>query len=222
MSDPALTPQEFDPTQLDTYVQACTRIEAAMAVAKDFGETGGINNQASVDRAAEVLALVKDVHDEIESNRLASTVVLRERQDAINKAFKEIRGPVEGVMQALKGSIGQFNREQREKADELQAKLDEEAAEEQAKEEQEAAEEGREAREIQAPEVSTSTSQSTATGSVSGSQIRKYRVTDFSKLPDEFKKEDKGALNRAAKSGKDNVPGVEFYFDENVSVSRSK
>lgn len=223
MTDPALTSEEFDPTKLATYEQACARIEAAMAVARDFGQTGGVNDQPSADRAAEVLALVKDVYDEIEDSRMASTLVLRERKDAIDKSFKEIRGPVEGVMQALKGSIGQFNREMREKAAELQAKLDAEAADAQAKEEEEAAKEGREAREIQAPEVAApATSRATSTGRVSGGQIRKYRVVNFSKLPDEFKKEDKGALNRAAKSGRDNVPGVEFYFDESVAVSKGK
>lgn len=221
MTDPALTHDEFDPRDLESYKAVCARIEAAALVAKDFGKEGGINDQESADRAAEVLTLVKGVYDEIEDSRKSASQVLRERKTSIDDTFKEIRGPVEGIVEALKKSIGQFNRERREEAAELQAKLDAEAADAQAAEEESAAEEGREAREIQAPEVvPPSTSHTTSTGRVGGGQVRKYRVTDFAKLPDEFKEENNGALNRAAKSGRDNVPGCEFYYDETVSVNK--
>lgn len=219
-SEPALSP-EFDPKELQMFTDVCTRTEAALLVARDFGKTGGINDQDSADRAAEVLALVKGVYDDIETSRKASYRPLEDRKSAINNTFKEIRGPVEAVVEALKKSIGQFNREKREEAAELQAKLDADAAEAQAAEEEEAAKEGREAREIQAPEVvATPTTRTTATGRVSGGQVRKYRVLDFSKMPDEFKEENNGALHRAAVGGRDNVPGVEFYYDETISVNK--
>lgn len=216
-----LLAEDFDPKELPLYKTTCARIEAAMLVAKDFGEEGGVNDQVSADRAAEVLSLVQDVFKELEENRKASTLVLRERQDSIDDAFKEIRGPVEAVVQALKGTIGQFNREEEERAAEAQARLEEEAAEAQAAEEEAAAEEGRPAREIRAPEVvKPETSRRTATGSVSGTKHRKYEVTDFAALPDEFKKIDKGKLNTAARSGRDGVPGVRFYYDHGVSVRK--
>lgn len=217
----AFDKEGFDPKSLPLYKQTAARIEAAMAVAKDFGTTGGINSQASCDRAAEVLSLVRDVFRELENNRKASTQPLRARQVEIDNAFKEIRGPVEAVDTALEKSIVQFNREQEERAAEEQARLEEEAAAAQAAEEEKAAEEGREPHEIQAPEVvPPETSRPTSTGKVAGTKIRKYRVTNFAELPDEFKKEDKGALNRAAKGGRENVPGVEFFYDDGVAVTR--
>jgi hypothetical protein len=218
-----LLAEDFDPRELPLYKSTCQRIEAAMLVAKDFGEEGGVNDQTSCDRAAEVLTLVQGVFKELEDNRKASTLLLRERESSIDDAFKEIRGPVEAVVQALKGTISQFNREEEERAAEAQAKLEEEAAEAQAAEEEKAAEEGRPARETRAPEVvKPETSRTTSTGAtVSGTKHRKYEVTDFEALPDEFKKIDKGKLNTAARSGRDGVPGVRFYWDHGTSVRGS-
>lgn len=222
MTDSAyLLTEDFDPKELSLFKQTCTRIEAAVAVANDFAESGEIKDQASCDRAAEVLTLVKDVHKELEDNRTASTRLLRERRESIDSAFKEIRGPVEGIIEAINQGIGNFNRKVEAQAAELQAKLDQEAADAQAEEDEEAAAEGRESQEIRPPQVIPETTRQTKTGSVAGTKIRKYRVTNFAELPDEFKKEDKGALNRAAKGGCETVPGVEFYYDHGTSVRKS-
>lgn len=221
---PDMLAEDFDPRDLPLYKKTCARVDAASAVAKDFakslGKDGVIKDDEALSRGAEVLTLVQDVHKELEENRLSSTKTLRQSKDKIDDTFKEVRGPVESVVEAIKAKIARRNRELKEQAAEAQAALEEKAAEEQAAEEEAAAEEGREAREIKAPEVEQPTALRTSISTVAGTNIRKYRVIDFSKMPDEFKKEDKGALNRAAKGGRENVPGVEFYYDDGVSVTK--
>lgn len=224
---PDLLADNFEPKKLPLYKQTAARIEAAMAVAKAFTRSkstdkeGKLRSAEARDKAAEVLILVQDVDKEIEANRKASTKPLRDRKDLIDGAFNEMRGPVKGAREALKAAIGVFNKEERDRVAEAQAVLDQKAAEDQEAEDKAAKEEGREPVEIQAPDVTPAGATRTSTGTVAGTKVRKYCVTDFSKLSDEFKEENKGALNRAAKSGRESEPGVEFYYDEDgVAVTK--
>jgi hypothetical protein len=220
-----LLAEDFDPRTLVAYQKATARVEAANTVAKAFakslGKDGRIADDETMSRAAEVVTLAQDVVKEIKASRLESTEILRQRTDDINGVFNEISNPLDGVVKGLKAKIAERNKEIEEQAAEVQAKLEAEAAKAQEAEDEAAAEEGREAVEIQAPEVvPPPTTVKTSTSRVSGNKTRKYEVTDFAKLPDEFKKEDKGALNAAAKGGRDNVPGVRFYYENTTAVTK--
>jgi hypothetical protein len=220
-----LLAEDFDPRTLVAYQAATARVEAAntvaVAFAQSLGKDGRITDEETLGRAAEVVTLAQDVVKEIKESRLASTKILRSRTDEINGVFNEIGNPLEGVVKSIKAKIADRNREAEEQAAEVQAKLEAEAAKAQEAEDESAAEEGREAVEIQAPEVAPPpTTVNTSTSRVSGNKTRKYRIIDFAKLPDEFKEPAKGPLHAAAKGGRDNVPGLEFYYENTTAVTK--
>lgn len=208
----------FDPKKSSLYKEAVDRAEAAMAVARTIQS---IDNQDSADRANEILGLTSDVRKEIEEHRKSATRERREEVTVTDKAFKEILNPIQAVEQALKKSLIQFNREEEERVAEEQAKLEEETATQQEKEDEKAAEEDREPEEISAPELAPApTTRRGSTGTSTPRKERKYCIVDFTKLPDDYKLPNKGELHRATKSGIDKIPGVEFYYEDNLAVRR--
>lgn len=200
------------------YRTAVARVTAANAIATPIAEAVAAGTEAH--HVTEALVLISDLNKQVEADRKAALKGREEDLTAIRHGFKEIMAPVAAVEEALKDYLKKKNQEEAEAAAEAQAKLDEAAAEAQEEEEELAAAEEREPEVIQAPTIAPpSTTRRTKTGSASGSKIRKYRILDFSKLPDKYKQPAKGELNSAVKGGIDSIPGVEIYFDENIQVN---
>ncbi len=51
-------------------------------------------------------------------------------------------------------------------------------------------------------------------------KTRKYRITDFAALPDEYKMENSVLLNKVTRAGIPAIPGVTFYFEEGIRITR--
>jgi hypothetical protein len=49
-------------------------------------------------------------------------------------------------------------------------------------------------------------------------KIRKYKIVDFAKLPDEYKLENAVLLNKVTKAGVPTIAGVEFYYEDVLTV----
>ncbi len=60
------------------------------------------------------------------------------------------------------------------------------------------------------------------TGNMGLMKIRKYRVIDFSLLPDQYKIENSALLNKVTKAGIPAIPGVELYLEEVMRVTSKK
>lgn len=56
-------------------------------------------------------------------------------------------------------------------------------------------------------------------GAVGTMKVRKYRVVDFAKLPDQYKIENSALLNKVVKAGIPEIPGVEIYSEETIRVT---
>lgn len=144
------------------------------------------------------------------------TKPIRGHLDDVNAAFVTIMGPLEEADKIIRGKVLEYRAA---------------AAKRQAEEEeinrlrQEAAQKEMELKgELSEPvgllEVSPPAPSITRTdfGSAGVMKVRKYRVVDFALLPDQYKIENVGLLTRVVKAGIQEIPGVEMWEEETLTV----
>jgi len=196
-----------------------------------------VTNEDTARLAVEMASQAKRLSKQIEDQRKAVIKEPQEYVKGINTLAKSFTEPLDGIELTLKAKINAWQREQekirqererkaREEAAALQKRLEDEAKVEQARLNAEAKAKGVEAQKvepIQVPEViipQPKTITRTEEGSASIRKVWTWKLLDFAKLPDEYKKIDEVKLNQAVKAGMREIAGVEIY-EETKTVIRT-
>lgn len=226
-----MTVELLDPKELDEYKVAAARIEDAVEESKGAVE---VTDDASEERATDIVAVAKDALKTAEANRKAAKKPHEDQGKAIDAAFKEMWSPLEGVVKSLSAQVIERRRREQERVaeeqraeqkriDDERKRLEENARQRQAEEDKRAAAEKREAVEQKPfeipdappppppPKTKTTSSGSRATVK----ENWKHEVVDLIEVPDGYCKTvaDDFAIKTAIKNGVREIPGVRIYDD---------
>jgi hypothetical protein len=203
---------------IESFVEVSGEVDEALKKSRDVRK---VTDETTLSVAAEVLAEVDWVIKRAENERLEAGRPYREHSDAISTEFNELTSPLTGVKEKLQEEIDSYQEKKQEEVEKERKRQEKLAERRQERENKKAERQGRDPIIYTPPEIpdADTTIKLAGGGEIQGKKIRKYRVVDFSKLPDEFKQENKGACNKAAKSGVEEVPGLEFYYDKSNAIT---
>ena len=158
-----------------------------------------------VDNASAMLKDLRDTERTIEAKRQEFTKPMNQSLRAINDTFKEIVKPLVEARKILTQRVLDWKIEERKKLEKEEARR---------RKIQEAHE--KKGHEIKAPIVLEKPQ-----NKIGNTQTRKvwaFKVTDFSKLPDDFKVISNPAINQAIRDGVREIKGLEIYQEEKLSI----
>jgi len=156
--------------------------------------------------ASKFLQEVQIALKNIEAKRVSFTQPLNESLRNINATFKEIAYPLEKAKATVSNKVLSWRRAEQEriaKEEERRRKI------QQAHEEK-----GHNV----APPVVMERPQNTV-GYTQSRKVWKYKITDFSKVPDQYKGLNQIAVNEAIREGVREISGLELYQEEVLAVS---
>lgn len=142
---------------------------------------------------------------------------IKQHLDMVTATFKTITDPLKAADKITRDKISAYNEEQKRKAREAEEinQLRIEAARLEMKLKGELTEEIKLVEVIPPPPTNVRTEM----GTLGTMKVRKYRVTNFAELPDQYKMENSALLNKVVKAGIPSIPGCELYFEESLRVS---
>ncbi len=185
---------------------------------KEYAEKRVITGDAELRDATDDLSIIAKVKKAIEGKRKEYVDPIRFYLDSVNQFFKDFTSPLTDADTINRSKIKDYRAE-------IDRQIKEAAAIEAEKMElarREAALNNGEItvdlNPVPAP-LPAPRKVSTNLGSTSTFMVRKYRVVDFSKLPDQYKIENSALLNRVVKAGIPEIPGVEIYEEEAIRVN---
>jgi hypothetical protein len=185
-----------------------------------YAESFTVAGLSDMKRAIEDLSMIANLKKALEERRKEYTTSLNSHLHQINDTFKAMVEPIDIADKLLRGKASAFNKEQQRPKDEA-AKAEElirQATEIQAKLTQRTGEIFPGIPTVSVPEVVVSKKVYTSVGDMSTRKNRRYIVTNFSLLPDEYKMEDSTKLGKVVRAGINSIPGVEIYEDESLVV----
>lgn len=203
---------------LDSFVEVSGEVEEAVKKSRGVRK---VTDETTLSVAAEVLAEVDWVMKRAENERLEAGRPYREHSDAISTEFNELTSPLTGVKERLQEEIDAYQEKKQEEVEKERKRQEKLAQRRQERENKKAERQGRDPIIHTPPDIpdADTTIKLSGGGQIQGKRVRKYRVVDFKKLPDKYKQENKGELNKAAKGGVEKVPGVEFYYDRSNAIT---
>lgn len=156
------------------------------------------------DQAFKASEFVKGINDKIkrlEEKRLTFTKPLNESLTAINNTFRELSAPLNNAKTIVTNKIMAWRRLEQEK-------IEKEEARRRAIQESHA-EKGHN---VNVPVVMEKPK--ATIGNVQVRKIWKYKIEDFSKIPDSYKTIDPNMVNIAIRGGIKDIPGLKIYQEE--------
>jgi hypothetical protein len=223
------------------YIQAK---EAREAAELDGQRAVEVTDEASCARAAEILVRVKGAAKAIDKNRVATGAPYRASTKAIDAQFKELKSPVDAIVERLTEEINNFEAKKRQEEEEAQRKYQAELAAAERKREEEEVKRQADADAAAAeaakrdepppppppppplpapvppppPPVRTGSVRHTSGGSVSGRIEWKHEVTDPAAVPDKYKPIDEVQIGKDVRAGAREIPGVRIYSVNNLQA----
>ena len=192
---------------METSQKAIKTLEKQVSPLLLEADKYNITSVEEVDEASLFLKKVRDTERNLEAKRLEFTAPLNQSLKAINDSFKQLKAPLVQARELLTGKILTWKRAENDRL------IKEEARRRAIQEAHEKA-----GHEVKAPVVLERPE-----AKIGNTQTRKvwtYEVTDFSKLPDEFKLVNNVAINQGIRDGLRNVLGLRIYQDERLSIVR--
>jgi len=184
----------------------------------EFAKARVINSNGDLAPATEDLSIIAQVKKTMEQRRKDYLSPFQSHVKETNEAYKKLMFPLEEADRITRSKILTFKQDQDKRR--LEAERIEREKLELAR--QEAALKGGEITvdltPIEKPEAVPDRVR-TGLGTAGTMKIRKYRVVDFAKLPDEYKIENSTLLNNLTKAGIPEIPGIEFYYEETLRVN---
>lgn len=170
-------------------------------------QAGGyiIDSVEAVDTASVFLKQVRDTEKSIEDKRLEFTAPLNQSLKAINDTFKKLKEPLEQSRYLLTNKILDWKRAESDR-------LAKEEARRRAIQEAH--------REV-GHEVSAPVVLERPENKIGNTQTRKvwtFKVKDFSKIPDVYKVINNVAVNQSIRDGVRDIPGIEIFQEEKLSI----
>lgn len=195
-------------TQADDIVAAAN----ALVVADDKG----------MGNATELLGWIASAKKGFEGKRKMLVKPLNDHVKTINTMFKEYTAPLEAADSTLRGKVLSYRQEQERIRREEEARLRKLAEEERARLEEEAEREGTPPPPpMPIPQVQVRRQAKTTRGdfgTVSAKKVWDFEIVDASAVPPEFLMVNEKAIRAAVKAGVRNIPGVNIYQKEELSV----
>ncbi len=181
-----------------------------------FALTRVINSADDLGAATNDINIIKQLQKQAEEKLASYIKPFKEYIDEVKAAFKLILDPLEVAYNTNRAKSKAFLQEQERKqreAEEINRQKEELARREAA------FKDGEVTINTEPVAVPPAIKRVRAeTGSMSTMKIRKYRVVDFAKLPDQYKIENSALLNKVTKAGIHDILGVEFYFETTLRV----
>ncbi len=175
-----------------------------------------IKSLEDIKAANDDIILISKVSNAVEDLRKSYTQPLNDHIKAINLTFKQLSEPLEMADKITDDKILAYRRDVIKKQQEAEAINRQKG--ELARREAEFNGTGEvtiNTEPVIVPEVPKTVK--TESGTLGIRKIRKARVVDFSKLPDNYKLPNQRLLDTAASTGVQAIAGVEFYIDEQVT-----
>ena len=184
-----------------------------------------IDNQQKLTQSADILARIKLAGKELEKERKFLVQPLTEHTRNINEKFKTISEPLAEARDIITGKVISYNRKLEEEAAKEQARLRREETLRQKKLDEEKVKLEANGIKLNLPKtppaepIVVAPPEKTTAGIYSKMTIKKvpaFKLVDFSKVPDKYKKINEIAINQAARDGVKNIAGMEWYEREVV------
>lgn len=185
---------------------------------RDFALIRVIATDADLSPATEDLSIIAKVKRALAGKKVDYLKPIKAHIDAVNAAFTSILAPLDEADLLTRNKVKDYRvavEKRRLEAEEINRKKQELA-------QQEAKFNGTGEITIDTTPVEVPTPVSrvvTGLGTAGIMKIRKYRITDFAKLPDQYKIENSALLNKVVKAGIPEIPGVEIYEEETIRVT---
>lgn len=152
-------------------------------------------------KASDYVKGINDKLKKIEEKRLSFTKPLNESLNAINATFKELSAPLNEVKTVVTNKIMAWRRTEQERV-----------AKEEARRRAIQEAHAKQGHEVKAPVVMEKPK--ATIGNVQVRKIWKYKIEDFSKIPDSYKTLDTNMVNIAIRGGLKEIPGLNIYQEE--------
>ena len=187
-----------------------------------------IDSPGMVELAAEDLAKIKTLRDTIEVKRKEIGGPLDQQVRRINLLFKELSNPLGDADSIIREKVKDYRAAVRQaEVERLAAEREEARVREQERVQRMVDSPGKAVEQperpliLTVPPIEQPKSVATASGKLSGRMVWKFRVIDMAALPDQYKLVNEQMLRGLATSSKGSmeIPGVEFYQEEQLSVS---
>lgn len=174
-----------------------------------------ITNDVQAAKAGAVLAQIKTLEKELESQRTFFTKPLNDQVKKINELFKGFSAPLAKARALVTGKIIEYTTEQEKIAAEAQRKADIETRRVQNQLNKQAEKEGTEAPIVEAPIVAP------VANKIGNSSIVKrwtFKITKESLIPREYLMIDEKKVREAIRSGERNIKGLEIFQESSLST----
>ena len=184
-----------------------------------------IDREDKLKLSADILARIKLAEKELEKERKFLVQPLTDHTRNINERFKTVSEPLAKARDIITRKVITYNQEQEEKARQEQARLRREETLRLKKLEEEKKKLETNGIKLNLPEtppaepIVVAPPEKTTAGIYSKMTIKKvpaFKLVDFSKVPDKYKKINEIAINQAARDGVKNIAGMEWYEREVV------
>lgn len=198
---------------------AVVKLKDQINLAVDYAEKRIVANADDVKEATKDLGLIAQLKKGLEAERISYTGPLGALTSQINAFFKTLSDPIGQADTITRQKVLAYNAEVERKRQAAQRIEDEKLR--LAQEEMELSGETTvNLAPVEAP-APTPRLVSTAYGTSGKTQVWKYEVVDFSKVPDEYKTIDNSMVNAVAKKHHDTkpIPGIRFYAEESLRVT---
>lgn len=209
----AIAIYQKDVEQFDDVKKDCAKFVQQLTTIADV--------EITEENAIVVEQATKDANNivkQIENVRKAITVPLDQRKKQVMDYEKQLTAMINNPLSVLKQKLLNYKvRKEQERQAELQ-RLERERLAAQAK--AEAAKRDTTAVKYQEKEAAAVSAiiENQATKQTGLVKRWTYKITDFSKLPDEYKMIDAGAVRAAINSGNREIPGLEIYQEESIRL----
>lgn len=172
-----------------------------------------INDPASMEEAARLVALLKHADSVAEDLRKEEVGPLNETVKAINAKYKLVTSKIGALLLKLNGGMGEYTRRVREEeeARRREAEKAQRKAEEAARK---AIEQGKPVPAAPAPPppiVEQPRKTETAFGTVAMTSVWKWDLIDLDKVPRKYLALNEALVTKLVKAGERNIPGVRIY-----------
>jgi len=200
---------EYDPAVLQLSEEA--------RKLRDYAISRDIKAVADLKPATDDLSLISKLKKSLNELKAGYLKPIKAHIDSVNAAFASIIAPLDEADTSTRSKIIAYRQEQDRKAREVERinQLRMEAAEKEMKLKGEITESVNLIETPPAPPAHVRTE----VGTLGTMKIRKYRIINFTLLPDQYKIENSVLLNKVVKAGIPEIPGVEIYEEEVLRVT---
>jgi len=179
-----------------------------------------VHNQEEARSATNDLKIMSGLKKSLETERKKYVVPPQDFVKAINDVFKQLSDPLNDADRLTRTLIKEYMDEQdrvREEAEELTRRTQDLASKL-----GEMAEEGKETPEVEVTAIDIPDEQKhirADIGTVGKAKIRKWKVDDFARVPDEYKMPDSSKIGKVVRAGIPSIPGIRIWEENSVRIS---